>query len=263
MPIECPLQFPHLDRETFRRLDYQVMKLAFETHADLGISCDEKIYHNDLAARLNETDLNSSLVEMPIRVRHGSFMKEYRVDLVVANQAIYELKAAREITTSHETQAMNYLLLADCRHGKIVNFGGTSVESRFVNNPVTREERHRFEKRIASWHGPDTLLNALIGFVQDVGLFLEATLYNQVLAHHLGGPDRVLEQRPLELQGRHLGNHCFQMCSPDEAFRVTTLTHRLRSQRTSFEKLLSLSDLKAMHWINLNHHQIDFVTLRR
>ena len=44
MPIECPIQFPRMEREEFRRLDFQVMKLIFETHGCLGRSCDEVIY---------------------------------------------------------------------------------------------------------------------------------------------------------------------------------------------------------------------------
>ncbi|OYW24278.1 MAG: hypothetical protein B7Z55_02725 [Planctomycetales bacterium 12-60-4] len=118
MPIECPIQFPKLEREAFQRLDYQVMKLAFETHGHLGRSCDEEIYHNDLAARLDEAGQSRSLVEVPIRVRHGSFLKEYRIDLVAAELAIYELKTARGISASHESQTMNYLMLTDCEHGK-------------------------------------------------------------------------------------------------------------------------------------------------
>lgn len=239
------------------------MKLAFETHADLGKSCDEEIYHKDLATRLDDAGLGSSPVEVLIRIRHESFIKEYRIDLVAAKQAINELKTARTITPAHEGQTMNYLLLADCKHGKVVNFGGVSVDSRFINNPVTREERYRFETSTTSWRGPDTLFKALVQFIEDIGLFLEAPLYNQALVHHLGGPEHALERRPMQRGGRHLGNQTFQMCSPDEAFRVTTLTQRLRAQRINFEKLLILSNLKAMHWINLNRHHIEFTTLRR
>ncbi|WP_395741226.1 GxxExxY protein [Prosthecobacter sp.] len=263
MPIECPIQFPKVEREAFRKLDYQVMHLAFESHRHLGKNCDEVIYHNDLAARLNGAGLIPSLVEVEVRVRHGSFVKEYWIDLIPAGQAIYELKSAVAITPSHESQTMNYLMLANCEHGKLVNFGSTSVDSRFINNPVPREARYRFETVTTSWQGPDTLLKALVLFIEDIGLFLEAPLYNQALVHHLGGPEHALERRPMTLNGCQLGNQTFQMCSPDQAFRVTTLNQRLQAQRTSFEKLLALSDLQALHWINLNHHKIEFTTLRK
>lgn len=263
MPIECPVQFQRLDYGAYQRLDYEVMRLAFQVHRELGKSCDEEIYHNDLAARLNEAGISPSPVEVMIQVRHGSFVKDYRIDLVVAEQAIYELKKAGKITSAHEGQAMNYLLLTGCEHGKVVTFGGTSVDSRFVNNSVSPDERYRFEVESTSWRGPNTLLNAMISFIEDIGLFLEAPLYNQFLVHQFGGEEHALERRPMHLEGRLLGHQTFQLCAPDEAFRITTLSRQLKAQHLSLQKLLSLSDLKAIQWINLNRHQVEFTTLRR
>ncbi|WP_395748386.1 GxxExxY protein [Prosthecobacter sp.] len=263
MPIECPVQFHRQDYEAFQRLDYEVMRLVFQVHNELGKSCDEEIYHNDLAARLNEAGLSPSPVEAPVQVRHGSFVKDYRIDVIAAGQAIYELKKARKVTTAHEGQTMNYLLLTGCEHGKVVAFGGASVDSRFVNNSVPPAERYRFEIESTAWRGPDTLLKAMLHFIEDIGLFLEAPLYNQALVHHFGGEEQSLERRSMHLGDRALGMQTFQMCAPDEAFRITTLGQHTKAQRLSLEKLLSLTDLKAMHWINLNRHQIEFTTLRR
>ena len=67
----------------------------------------------------------------------------------------------------------------------------------------------------------------------------------------------------MKLDGRPLGQQSFQMCSSDEAFRVTTLSRHLHAQRTNFKKLLALSDLKVLHWINLNRHHIELTTLTR
>lgn len=262
MPIECPISFPRLKREAFRELDFRVMKRAFETHGALGRNCEEEIYHHELAGRLDADGFAPSQVEVPIRVRHGSFLKEYRIDLVVATQAIYELKAVRTLLSAHEGQTMNYLLLTDCEHGKVVNFGGPSVASRFVNNPLTRDERYRFKMVMQDWSGPESLRSALVNLIEDIGLFLESSLYNQALVHHYG-PENALVRRPMVLGGRQLGNQSFQLSAPDEAFRVTTLSQRNRAQRTSLEKLLVLGNLKALHWINLNHHQVELTTLTR
>lgn len=263
MPIECPVQFHRLEYGAYQRLDYEVMRLAFQVHKELGKSCDEEIYHNDLAARLKGAGLSPSPVEVLVQVRYESFVKDYKIDLVVAEQAIYELKKVRKITSAHEGQTMNYLLLTGCEHGKVVTFGGTSVESRFVNNSVSQDERYRFEIESTSWRGPDTLPKALIPFIEDIGLFLDASLYNQFLVHHFGGEEHALERRPMHLEGRFLGRQTFQICAPDEAFRITTLSTQLKAQHLSLQKLLSLSDLKAIQWINLNRHQVEFTTIRR
>lgn len=264
MPIECPVTFERLPKQAFQELDFEIMNLAFETHRLLGRSCDEEIYHNDLSARIEAAELGITSLEVAIHVRHGSFFKDYRMDLVVGAQAVYELKVAREIAPQHEGQTLNYLLLVNGEHGKVVNFGGASVGHRFVNNPVTHEERYRYSLRAAhSWRGPEMLKKSMVEFIEDIGLFLEAPLYNQALVHHYGGPDHAIERRSMSLSGVALGQQSFQMCGTDEAFRITTLSRNLSAQRQSLNRLLQLSDLKALHWINLNRHQVELTTLTR
>ncbi len=213
--------------------------------------------------RLEASGFSPSHVEVAVNVRHGDFFKEYKIDLVVAEQCIYELKVARSIVLAHEGQTMNYLLLTGCEHGKVINFGGPSVESRFVNNPLTKSERYRCHQVSNGWEGPERLRQALVSFVEDIGLFLEAPLYNQALVHVFGGPERAEELRTMSVDGRPLGRQKFQMCAPDQAFRVTLSTKHPKSQRASLQKLLALSDLKALHWINIHRHEIQFTTLTR
>jgi GxxExxY protein len=262
MPIECEVEFQALSRVGFQKLDYAVMREAFACHKDLGRSCDESIYRNDLALRCAAAMGCEVRSETLVRVSHGGFSKDYRIDLIVDGSSVYELKAARAISPDHEGQALNYLHLVGCEHGKIINFGTESVESRFVNNPVPTEDRREFETHFADWNGPEALTSAVIAFVEDVGLFLENALYNQALLHHFGGADHALERRPMRRRDHPLGHQTFQMCAPDEGFRVTSLHTQLQAQMATLEKLLILSDLKALHWINLNHHRIEFRTIR-
>ncbi len=102
------------------------MHHVFASHQELGRICDEPIYRNDLAARINEESSQTTLNEVVIKIIHGSFFKEYRMDLTVSSRAVYELKVAKIIAPQHEGQTLNYLLLADCAHGKVINFGGAT-----------------------------------------------------------------------------------------------------------------------------------------
>lgn len=242
-------------------MDYRVMACAFATHRDLGRNCEEEIYRNDLIERLDEAGLGLSLSEVLVRVRHGEFVKDYSLDLVVGERGIYELKVAKAIATEHEGQTLNYLLLTDCSHGKVVNFLSSSVESRFVNNPLTRQDRCRFSVSEYAWRGPNSLKCGVMAAVEDLGLFLETALYNQILVHCSGGPEVAMQSQPITRGGRILGRQVFQMCAVEEAFRVTSLTSRLAAQEASFMKLLRLTQLKAIHWINLNRHTIQLKTL--
>ena len=72
------------------------MRNAFQSQNHLGRLCDEVIYNNDLAARLRARGLRVE-TEVPVTVSHRAFSKRYRLDLVVDNAAIYELKNHRRI----------------------------------------------------------------------------------------------------------------------------------------------------------------------
>jgi len=52
MPITGPPQLQPVTQDEFARLDYQVMRLAFESQNQLGRLCEEAVYQEDLLARL-------------------------------------------------------------------------------------------------------------------------------------------------------------------------------------------------------------------
>jgi GxxExxY protein len=120
MPITCPT-LSRFSQKDFAELDYCVMRHAFDCHNQLGRLCDESIYQNDLAARLESAGI-PVLREARLAVTHRDFMKSYRLDLIVANAWIYELKTDSMLIGEHEAQLLNCLFLCDCHHGKLINW---------------------------------------------------------------------------------------------------------------------------------------------
>ena len=110
MPITSSLPFGHTTQEEFARLDYLVMRHAFECQNQLGRLCDELIYQNDLAARLLAARVPVQ-TEVPVTVTCRDFAKTYSLDLAVAGAGIYELKTALGLVGEHEAQLLNYLFL--------------------------------------------------------------------------------------------------------------------------------------------------------
>src|SRR6266498_3397807 len=139
MPISCPVATSKISNEEFAKLDYQIMQLAFDSQNTLGRLCDEVIYQNDLAARIEAMGLGPVRTEVLLTVSHRNFSKVYSMDLVVADSAVYELKTAASLSSEHDAQLLNYLLLWKTSHGKLLNFRSAKVASRFVNNPITAE----------------------------------------------------------------------------------------------------------------------------
>ena len=109
MPVECSLPLHLLGQEEFHTIDKIVMGLAFDIHNDLGRFLDERIYQDELAHRCRGAGLNP-LREVGMRIAYGDFVKNYFMDLVVADGVIYELKACECLTSAHERQLINYLV---------------------------------------------------------------------------------------------------------------------------------------------------------
>ncbi len=57
MPITSPISLCSISQKEFAAIDYQVMRSVFDCQNELGRLCDEVIYQNDLAARLEAAGL--------------------------------------------------------------------------------------------------------------------------------------------------------------------------------------------------------------
>ena len=95
----------------------------------------------------------------------------------------------------------------------------------------------------------------------DWGAFLEISLYQEALVHLFGGA-AVAESRVLLSRGTvDLGSQRMFLHAPGVAFRLTAFSEQQNFVESHLRRLLRLTDLKAIQWINLNHSQIEFTTL--
>jgi GxxExxY protein len=240
------------------------MRHAFDSQNELGRLCDEIIYQNDLAARLANARLGPIRKEVPVTVTYGSFAKTYFLDLVVGDAAIYELKTAVSLAGEHDSQLLNYLLLHGSHHGKLINFRPPQVESKFINSGLTAERRRRLEFGFDRWkegNAGKAIREILVGLLEDWGGFLELPLYTDALIHFLGGDDKVMQKVPLSRNGVPLGDQRLHLATPEIGFRVTAMADAVESYERQLRSLLQHSPLRALHWTNMAHHRIDFVTL--
>jgi GxxExxY protein len=223
MAIDCPISIRTLSKSEFADLDYRVMRLAFESQNTLGRLCDEIIYQNDLAIRLESAGLGPIYKEVPVTVTHREFKKTYWLDLVVSGAAVYELKTVTTLSTDHEAQLLNYLFLSNCERGKLINFRPAQVQSRFVNAALTTRMRRQFEIDTRLWHDssePCKFFEALVlEMLEDWGTSLELSLYTEALTFLFGGEERVLQPVPLIRNGQSMGHQRLHLLSPDVAFR--------------------------------------------
>ena len=89
MPIQCSLQLQDITDEDFSSIDEAVMRCAYASQNHFGRLFDERVYENDIAARLRREGFEV-YTQVPIKVTHGDFEKIYVLDLIV-NQMLYEV----------------------------------------------------------------------------------------------------------------------------------------------------------------------------
>jgi GxxExxY protein len=266
MPIHCPITIANLNAEEFAAVDYRVMGNVYASHNDLGRLCDECVYEADLKTRLLTEGLKQVHTQVPVTVSHLSFSKTYQLDLVVEN-ALYELKTAKRLTGEHETQILNYMLLLGLGRGKLLNFRPAKVEGRIRATSLSQEDRRKFTLLANTWQeltpACGALRKTLIDLLSDWGAFLDFALYQEALTHLLGGANVVEQRVPLARSGAKLGSQRFNLHAPDIAFRLTAFTEDQPGIENQLRRLLALTNLRALQWINLNHARIELNTLIR
>lgn len=100
-----------------------VIACALKVHKALGPGLLESAYRNALC---HELRLNHLVVEMekaqPLTYDGIRTKKGYRIDLLVENQIVVEVKAAKAIHPIDISQMQTYLKLTNCNVGLIINF---------------------------------------------------------------------------------------------------------------------------------------------
>ena len=98
-----------------------------EVHRILGSGFLESIYGHALSRELNLRGL-STTSEFEVQVKYKEFVVgRHRLDLVVDNQVIVELKATHGIAEVHLSQALSYMKATSLAVSLIVNFGEPSL----------------------------------------------------------------------------------------------------------------------------------------
>jgi len=266
MPVECSVETSPVDQERFHVVDKAVMRHAFDIHNTLGRFCDEQVYQEELAQRCRADGFEVHR-EVLLRALHQGFAKAYYVDMLVERGVIYELKTVQTLTSSHQKQVINYLLLAGFNHGKLINFRPGSVESGFVSTRLRREDRNDFHMVSDAWQGDDDasrrLKETLCSLLSDWGAFLDVNLYRDALLHFLDGPGGGVQSVDIEVGGRVIGSHKMCTLNTATAWHLSAIRQNPRSYETHLVRLLKHTRLDRIHWINLDHRIVTLQTLKR
>ncbi|MDN3432648.1 MULTISPECIES: GxxExxY protein [unclassified Pseudoalteromonas] len=104
-------------------LTHKVIGCAIEVHKHLGPGLLESSYESCLMYELNQSGLLAiAQAELPIKYKNVSIDTGYRLDILLPDKLIVELKAVDKLRPIHSAQLMTYLKLTGIRTGLLVNF---------------------------------------------------------------------------------------------------------------------------------------------
>ena len=114
-----------------------VIGAAIAVHRELGPGLLESAYEACLAYELNERKLNVQRQKnIPVIYRGVQLDCGFRLDFLVEDKVVVEVKAVDRLESIHEAQLISYLKLSGCKVGLLINFKVNTLKNgihRFVN----------------------------------------------------------------------------------------------------------------------------------
>jgi len=116
----------------------EVIDISLRLHRDLGPGLLETAYETVLAAKLAALGYEAARqVAVPIEFEGLRFDAAFRIDLLVDQRLIVEIKSVERLNSAHAKQLLTYLRLTGLPVGLLLNFGGETLKEgirRLVNN---------------------------------------------------------------------------------------------------------------------------------
>ena len=115
--------------EDLNELTHRIIGLAMRVHTRLGPGLLEQAYKRCLCHELDLAGIPYQCeADIPLDYDGTHLDCGYRVDLIVAEKVILELKSVERISPLHEAQLLTYLRLSGCKLGLLLNFNTLSLK---------------------------------------------------------------------------------------------------------------------------------------
>ena len=119
-------------------ISFKIIGAALALHKNFGPGLLESVYENALAFDLREIGLITEQQKgIPFNYKTINMEVGYRIDLLVENKVLIEIKSVENLAPVHFAQVLTYLKLADLKLGLLINFNTKFLKSgihRIVHN---------------------------------------------------------------------------------------------------------------------------------
>ena len=197
----------------------------------------------------------------------GGFKSIRFLDILVGGGAAFEFKSVEKLTTAHNAQLLNHLMLLDLSHGKLINLRTPRVEEVFVNTSLRHIDRVRFQIDDSRFKTKDPAAclfrDSLLDLLKDWGTGLELALYFEAMTHVFGGAAVVEHEIGVNWNGRTIAQQPLRLASHEVAFHLTAMDNTSKEFESQAQRLLEHPQLKAYLWANVSRKMVTFTLLRR
>lgn len=124
---------------TENELSYKIIGSAIEVHKNLGVGLLERTYELALTYELKKLGFDvKQQIYLPLQYKEINIENAYKIDLLVEDKVIIEIKSVLEIHSVFSAQLLTYLKLTNLKLGLLINF----------NTPLIKDGIHRIVNKL-------------------------------------------------------------------------------------------------------------------
>jgi len=134
-----------LTQKYINEIAYKIVGCAIEVHKNIGPGLLESVYESCLIEELKDAGMNvQSQLYVPIKYKGKDLGGNLKLDLVVNDLVIVELKAVDQMIPLFKAQLLSYLKLTGKPKGLLINFHSENIVDQMV--PLVTEEFSKLPK---------------------------------------------------------------------------------------------------------------------
>jgi len=126
-----------MEKEIYNEITGRILKSAINVHKEMGPGLLETVYEYCLCRELNSQGLNAvNQYMLPLYYKGENLHKDFRIDILVENKVLVEIKAVEHLLPVHEAQVISYLKMSNLKVGLLINFNVPVIKQgfrRFIN----------------------------------------------------------------------------------------------------------------------------------
>ena len=131
--FQCSTDYTDLHRLIMKNINditYKIIGCAYEVHKILGPGLLESTYETCLCYELEKQGLKfEKQKELMINYKGATLNNGYRIDILVEDSIVLELKSVENLLPIHTAQILTYLKLSEHNLGLLINFNVTNLQN--------------------------------------------------------------------------------------------------------------------------------------